>query len=305
MAPPIVYYNKILFFWTYYVKYADLHMHTTRSDGSDPPERVVEVAAKVGLSVIAITDHDTVSGQREAARAGERYGVKTIAGVEISTYLGESSVHILGYMMDTKNDDFKHMLAANTTGRRDRMDRMVAKLNSLGYKIELDNLLEYIGEATVGRALLARFLVDRGFFANMNQVFDRVLGDGKAAYEPVAQVTPEEAIMVVKAAGGVTSLAHPGYTGIDSYIEKLVEAGLDAIEVESPQHTSDDKAKFRAIAEKMDLIETGGSDYHGGKLAGRAIGSVRVAAEQVLRLTERAESLRTAPTLLAYQEGAR
>ena len=271
--------------------WADLHLHTTCSDGAQSPAEVVACAKAVGLDLIAITDHDTVAGFPEALREGKNLGVEIMAGVEISTYVEEKSVHILGYMMDIDNDAFKSMIKENLQARRDRMERMVDKLNELGYKAPLSEVLDYVGSATMGRALLARYLVDQGYFSHINQVFAKILGDGKPVYEPVPQLSPEEAIETVKNAGGVTSLAHPGYTGVDEMIPRFAEAGLTAIEVENPQHSVKDRRKYREMAKRLGLLVTGGSDSHGSEIAGRTVGSEKVGGADVLRLKERAARL--------------
>lgn len=269
-------------------KFADLHLHTVHSDGTEKPAFVVRKLAEKGYACIAITDHDTCAGVEEAAEEAKRIGVELIPGVEISAHDGEKSVHILGYFMDMQSEALGSVVSNNKDGRFGRMVRMVEKLNQIGYPVDFDELLGFIGEATVGRALLAKFLVKKGYFRNTDEVFTKILGDGKAVYEPVHKFTPEDIINLVHTAGGVASLAHPGFSGLDEEIARFADAGLDAIEVYSSQHTSAMVRRYAAIAEKHGLLVTGGSDYHGEGMYGRSLGSIKLTYDHVERLKERA-----------------
>ncbi len=270
--------------------FADLHLHTNMSDGLSTPARVVEIAAGKGFSCLSITDHDTMAGLAEATAAGDKLGVEVIAGIEISTRVGERSVHILGYLMDMNNRSFRRIVDENCEGRLKRMKSMINKLNDLGYDIDYEETLEYIGPQTVGRALLARYMVDKGLFDNVNAVFDTLLGDGKPVCEPLTSFTPEDAIGLVSEAGGVSSLAHPGHTNIDQLIPGLAKAGLDGIEAYNTLHQSAMTQKYEKMADELGLLLTGGSDYHGPGMAGRYIGSVKLPYRHVERLRERASS---------------
>lgn len=270
------------------VKFADLHMHTNHSDGVDAPAGMVRRASELGFSLISITDHDTCAGIAEAVEEGGRLGVEVLPGVEVSTYIGDKSIHILGYMMDIESEVFRTILVNNAEGRMERMERMVAKLNDLGYKVDMEDLLEYIGKGTVGRALLAKYLVHKKHFKSVEDVFNKILGDGKPVYEPVPKLSPEQAIQIITRSGGVSSLAHPGYSGVDDYIPGMVEAGLDGIEVYSPQHTRDMEKRYMAMVESYGLLVTGGSDSHGGGNDWRDLGAIKLPYEHVERLKERA-----------------
>ncbi|MBI5814534.1 MAG: PHP domain-containing protein [Nitrospinae bacterium] len=266
---------------------ADLHLHSACSDGSESPAQIVRRAMDLDLACVALTDHDTVSGIEEASAEAERQGIEFIPGVEISSHVGEKSVHILGYLMDTQSAPFQKIIVNNQSGRRSRMERMVKKLNEIGYDVTLSGVLEFVGQGTIGRSLLAKYLVKRGFFKNVEDVFHSILGDGKAVYEPVPKFTPEEALALITEAGGVSSLAHPGYTDIDGMIPALVDAGLDGIEVFSPQHDSATSRRYMRMADEMDLVVTGGSDSHGPGMSWRNMGSVRLDYGHVERLKER------------------
>ncbi|MGK7344918.1 MAG: PHP domain-containing protein [Candidatus Nitrospinota bacterium M3_3B_026] len=270
------------------LKFADLHTHTTCSDGTDTPAELVRRAAEMGYAAVAITDHDTCSGLPEGEEAAAALGVELIPGIEVSTYIGEKSVHILGYMMDVEAESFKEILELNAGGRMERMRRMVDKLNGLGYRVELDDLLEYIGGGTVGRALLAKYLVHRGHFGSVEEVFAKILGDGKPVYEPVPKLSPEKAIRLIAQSGGVSSLAHPGHTMVDDEIPAMARAGLDGIETFSPQHDARQERRYVELARRHGLLVTGGSDSHGGGDGWRDLGSVKLPYENVERLKERA-----------------
>lgn len=269
-------------------RYADLHIHTVHSDGSDTPEQVVVRAGKLGFSCVSIADHDTCDGVNEAMLAGEKHGVEVISGIEVSTALGNKSVHILGYMMDITSSHLKKIYSQTHGGRHDRMKRMMAKLNVLGYSVDFQEFLEFVGDGTVGRALLGRFLIQKGYFKNLESVFVKLLGDDGPVFEPVRVLLPEDAISLIKKAGGVTSLAHPGSTDIDDDILRLVEAGLGGIEVYNAQHTPKMAKRYREMAEQYGLVITGGSDTHGAKMSGRKLGDVKLNYDHVERLKEMA-----------------
>ncbi len=273
------------------MRYGDLHLHTTCSDGSLTPEQTVQAAVKAGLDLIAITDHDTVAACKTAITEGHKVGLRVVAGIEVSSSIGEKSVHILGYGVDMDSEAIETIAVTGRAKRLARLERVCGKLAELNIDIEFDELMTFIGQKTPGRALLAQFLVFKGFFGNVNEVFARVLGDRKAAYEPVENFTPAEVIDLLHSAGGVASLAHPGVTKIDEHIGELASAGLDGIEVFSPQHNIHSVSKYRLMAQKYSLIETGGSDSHGVELAGgREVGSVRVPVLALERLMEKKKS---------------
>jgi len=265
--------------------FADLHLHTTRSDGAD---ELVAKAAAVGCSVVAITDHDTVEGFAEAATAGERLSVEVIPGIEISTNIGDTSVHILGYFVDPTAPRLRSLTEGGRALRWRRMEKMIRKLKGLGYPLHGDELADFVGDAVPGRAHLARFLVKKGHFGHIEAVFNKVLGDGCPAYEPVRRLTPEEAIAVIAEAGGASVLAHPGLTGVDGKIDALAAAGLDGLEVYSGRHGEKQIMRYLTMAKRLGLLVTGGSDHHGGGSGTCGIGSVKLPLTRVEALRDRA-----------------
>jgi len=273
--------------------YADLHLHTTHSDGAETPGDVVSMAKRAGLSIVSITDHDTCSGLDSASQTAQELGMELVPGIEISTDHRGKSAHVLGYFIDINSEPLKKIVSCNKTGRLERMERIVSRLHKSGYTIDFDDLLEYAGSATLGRAILARYLVSTGYFNDTNEVFEKCLGDDKPAFEPVPGLCPEEAIELVAASGGVSSLAHPSCSDVYRDIEIFVEAGLNGIEVFSPHHCPELERKFELLSNNFDLLITGGSDFHGGSAGGDRIGSTRLRGSLVDRLRERASAMVT------------
>lgn len=268
--------------------FVDLHLHSTFSDGNDTPEEVVSKAAKSGFSCISITDHDTCKGWDEAYEAALKHGVELIPGIEVSAHRGGSSVHILGYMVNLKSEALEKIVSVTEKGRLERMERVISKLDKLGYKVNLDDVIRFTGPGVLGRALLAKYLVSIGYFKSIHEVFSTVLGDGKPAFEPVPGFSPSEAIELISKAGGVSSLAHPGGSFSPGDIEEFIEAGLDGIEVYSPHHGSADERKYLDITSRHNLLVTGGSDSHGAPECGRGIGAVKLPYRLVDNIKERA-----------------
>ena len=256
--------------------FVDLHMHSNLSDGVLTPTGLVKKAADLGLRCIALTDHDTVKGLAEAISAGSKYGVEIISGLEVSTCFDGRSVHILGYMVGTSGEALKKLTLGNATARLERMRRMVGKINDLGYRVDINDLLEFAQSVSVGRAHLARYLVSLGYFKTIDGVFNQVLGDGKPAFEPVQRFSSQQAIRLIEECGGISSLAHPGNSFSKGEINTLVDAGLDAIEVFTPYHTSKMRKKLFKISQENGLIVTGGTDFHGYDRDINSLGAIRL-----------------------------
>jgi len=267
--------------------FVDLHLHSTCSDGADTPEEVVAKAAKFGFSCISITDHDTCKGYKKALKAALKHGVELIPGIEVSTQMGNRSVHILGYMVNHKSEAIEKIVSIAGKGRLERMKRIVSKLCKLGYRVDINGVIRFTGEGVLGRFLLAKYLVSIKQFKSTHEVFSKVLGDGKPAFEPVPGFSPAEAIELISEAGGVSSLAHPGGSFSPEDIENFIEAGLDGIEVFSPHHGPADEQKYLDITNHHDLLVTGGSDSHGNPEQRRQIGSVKLPYRLVERIKER------------------
>jgi predicted metal-dependent phosphoesterase TrpH len=244
---------------------ADLHTHTYYSDGALSPAELVARAAELGLSVISITDHDSIEGVAEAREQGARLGVEVIPGVELSATLGTKDIHILGYLFDPCNE---HLLNTLELFRRERMiraERIVEKLNRLDLPLRFDSVLERAGRGAVGRPHIAAALLDEGLTANYSEAFESYIGDSGPAYEPKYRISPEDAVDIIAEAGGLSMLAHPGWYVSDEELLVLIRAGLDGIETVHPGHDADRTRHYRGIASTYFLLESGGSDFHGGK----------------------------------------
>lgn len=246
----------------------DLHLHTTHSDGSLPPADVLTLAGKTGVTALAITDHDIVDGIPEAMDVGERLGIEVIPGVEISSRYGDGELHILGYFIDWKDAELNRRLATLRNSRHDRNPRIIEKLNELGLAVTYDEVRALAGTESVGRPHIARALMSKGYVASAKEAFDRYLSEGAAAYVPRDLPAPAEAITWIRAARGVAVLAHPTWVkesaeGLYRLCDKLKGEGLGGIEVHYSTHTAQQTAEYLNIAKRLDLLVTGGSDFHG------------------------------------------
>ena len=243
----------------------DLHIHTTASDGTDSPEAVVALAAGKGFSIIAITDHDTMSGVPEAVAAGEKYGVRVIGGVEISAG-GQTEVHVLGYgVRDVER--LEQTLTLMRDKRAERMAGLVEKLRALGVDVTLDEVTALSG-GSVGRSHLARVLIDKGVVRDVREAFAKYLSPGKPAYVEREKLGVQQAVWLIADCGGLPVIAHPGQNRGESYwgrerFHALKAYGLRGIEVYHMAHGAAQAAAFERIARAENLLVTGGSDYHG------------------------------------------
>jgi len=268
--------------------YADLHMHTSCSDGLDSPLALLTRAKARGVSVASITDHDTTKAYDKARKAAGELGIELVTGIEVSSFYKEGSVHILGYFVDESSEAVRKLVASNGSGRVERMERMLSRLDRLGYKVDMDQLVASAGEGTLGRVTLARHMVRLGYFRTTEDAFAKALGDGKPAYEAVDRLTPQEAIELIGQAGGVSSLAHPGKNLDEMDVAAFVEAGLDAVEVYTPYHKAGETARWLEIASRRHLGITGGSDCHGPLWRNHEVGSAGLNRAMMEELRARA-----------------
>lgn len=241
---------------------ADLHIHTSYSDGSDTPAQVVEKALALGLRALAITDHDTVAGVGPARAAASGRSLAVIPGVEINTDAGGRQVHILGYFIDIAHPELTGRLASLAEAGEARVKKIVAWLRRLDIPIRYEDVRAR-DSGTIGRAHVAMALCRLGTVASIQEAFDRFLGRGGPAYVRRTGCTPEEAVATVLAAGGVPVLAHPGIAGAGEMIPALVRAGLKGLEVHHPAHAPEQVRHYLELSETYGLVPTGGSDYHG------------------------------------------
>jgi 3',5'-nucleoside bisphosphate phosphatase len=243
----------------------DLHLHTTASDGRCTPGELVTRAAAAGLTVMAATDHDTTSAVQEVAALALAQGIVAVPGIEITAVHEGADVHVLGYFLDIHDTALQAFLARQREIRIARVERIAARLAELGLRVDMGPVLAEArrqASRAVGRPQVARALVDAGLVASVADAFDTWLGRGCPAFVPRAGESPEAVVAIIHAAHGLASLAHPGRTGIDERIPALGRAGLDALEAFHSDHDEVATERYRAMAERLGLLVTGGSDFH-------------------------------------------
>jgi predicted metal-dependent phosphoesterase TrpH len=234
------------------------------SDGANTPEALVARAAELGIKILSLTDHDSVNGIEDASRAGKRLGVTIVPGIELSASLETREIHILGYFVDIANKKLQQALTVFREDRLRRAERMVKKLNGLNAPITMASVQEQAGSASIGRPHVARALVAGGFVDSYYQAFVKYLGDNGPGYEPRALVTPAQQVELIASAGGLSFIAHPGKSMTEKELAALIKAGIDGIEVIHPSHSPDLVKHYKEITNQYYLLQSGGSDYHGG-----------------------------------------
>lgn len=270
---------------------ADLHTHTTVSDGFLEPEELVAKAARRGLSALAITDHDAVDGV-DRARAAAPSTMQIIPGAELSCRIEGREAHILAYGIDPGDDSFQAALARFGEQRAVRAAEMVSRLNTLGLELEFEEVETISGDGTIARPHVARALVARGYVQTVDEAFQRYLGWSKAAFVEKPRLEPREAINLIRSAGGVASLAHPGTFRRDDLIPVLVEAGMEGLEVRHTEHGAARSAHYERMARDLELIPTGGSDFHGTPGHRSRLGTPEIPDEWVEALVDRIQAPR-------------
>jgi hypothetical protein len=271
----------------------DLHLHSTESDGRLPPGELIQLCYDNGVRRLALTDHDTTNGLPIAIEAGQKLGVEVIPGIELSTDIPGTEVHVLGHFVDYTDAAFQEKLHQFQLGRLGRAEGMVAKLGELGVPISWGRVKEIAGEGSVGRPHVAQALLEAGHVKSMPEAFDKYIGRNGPAYVERYKLTPEEAVALIHSVKGMAVLAHPLETaGLEAIIPDLVAAGLDGIECYYQGYGVKEVEHLVATARKHGLVPTGGSDYHGFPMSGmrevtNAPGSVRIPPEVVDELLER------------------
>ncbi|MDQ0339009.1 putative metal-dependent phosphoesterase TrpH [Caldalkalibacillus uzonensis] len=240
----------------------DLHIHSTASDGVYTPEELVKKAAKSGLKTISITDHDTLAGIEEAKKAGKRYGVRVIPGVELSTKYKGKSIDILGYNVSTCGE-LTETLTKLREGRYERALRIIAQFNELGMPLTLDDVKKFSQDGVIGRPHIARAVVHKGYVSDYQEVFDHYLADGKPCAVNKVTLSPQQGIDLIHRAGGKAVLAHPVFIGNDELVRELLHLfNFDGIEVWHREHRTEDQRRYQNMAHEFKLVMTGGSDFH-------------------------------------------
>lgn len=271
----------------------DLHCHSTASDGVLPPAEVVAEAAAIGLSAVALTDHDTTAGLDEARAAGRDLGIEVVGGCEFSVGVEWGEMHLLGYFIEPGDRDIEEFLTAARADRSRRARDMVSKLVGLGLAISYEDVARESGGGAVGRPHVARALFQRGHVHTIQQAFDRYIGRGRPAFVEKALPTLANVAGLVHGKGGVVSAAHLKSHGTVAALTKLKADGLDAVETRHPSHTGDYLATVTDAALALDLARTGGSDWHGERDAAGThaqLGSQQVPGEWLAALRLRRPS---------------
>ena len=243
--------------------WADLHTHTTFSDGSLSPEELLRIAREIGLKALAITDHDTVEALQSALKLAPQYGIEIIPAIELGTHVNGTELHFLGYLIDIDSDTLSHYLEEIRITRRNRAVAILKKLSAYGLHLRLEEVLRRAGSGSIGRPHIAAAMVENGLVSSFQEAFDLWIGDGKPAHVNKGQHSPEELIHLIHEADGIAILAHPGNRVSQSLIRRFIRAGLDGIELIHPSHDDQNQQMLKEIARKYGLLMTGGSDFHG------------------------------------------
>ena len=270
----------------------DLHLHSTASDGRLSPADIVRLAAEEGVSIIAITDHDSVDGIAPALLAAKAFPwLKVIPGIELSTDAPQGEVHVLGYFIDYANHEFQSTLEGLRHSRLHRAQGMIVKLKNLGIHIDWERVQEIAGTGSIGRPHIAEAMLEKGYITSFKEAFDKYIGRGGPAYVEREKMTPVEAVELVLQVKGLPVLAHPfTINNLETTIAELKAAGLVGIEAYYNGYTADEISQLVSLADSYGLITTGGSDFHGQEITpDTTIGGVYVPMEPVEQLIALAE----------------
>jgi predicted metal-dependent phosphoesterase TrpH len=271
----------------------DLHTHSIYSDGTNTPGELVAMADKGGLAALALTDHDTVGGVPELLEAGASTSVEIVPGIELSAMFDHGTMHILGYFVDHTNPSFLEKVKKIQMGREVRNHEILKKLNKLGYRLLWDDIQKQAGKDVVGRPHIAAALVENGHVKTRKAAFDKLLAKGRPGYASRESYSPEECIRLIHEAGGVSSLAHPATINLSNeqlrtLLAQMKEMGLGGLEVYYGERRPDNMRKFSQWAIELDLIRTGGTDYHGANTpdlrVGTGFGKLRVPDEALAEI---------------------
>ena len=260
---------------------ADLHVHSTASDGTLPPARLVELAVSAGLDVLALADHDSVESHVEAAQAASDAGITLVPAVELSAVHGDLDVHILAYYVDPQSTELLGMLHELRAFRLARAREMISTLSAAGYSIHIDDVLAVAGEGSAGRSHIARALVETGHAETPSDAFERLIGRGRPFYVPKRSKSPAKVVAHVRAMGALPVLAHPAITGAGALIPALMRAGLAGVEAYHADHSAEQRIAFASLAADLKLLVTGGSDYHGPHAPNPPLGSVDIPSSAI------------------------
>lgn len=269
------------------MKFTDLHLHTTFSDGTYSPEELAAHARRHELAAVALTDHDTVEGCERMRAACENQGIEFIAATELTTEINGIELHLIGYFIDPENQRLLGEMERFQQVRQDRIREIVKRLQAMNVPLEVDDVWAIANCKSPGRPHVARALIQRKLCGSLDEAFERFLKKGRPAWVPKCKITAEDAIRLVQSAGGLAVLAHPGLARSEEAIFPLIELGLDGLECFHTKHSPAMAEHFVSLAEKHNLLITGGSDCHGMNKGKPLIGSIKLPYEYVRLLKER------------------
>lgn len=271
------------------MKFADLHLHTLFSDSTYTAQELIQEAKKADLACIAVVDHDTVLGIEPSLEAARTNNIEVLPGIELTAEYNDLEIHILGYIIDYKNQSLLEKLEFLSKNRIERIYKMVDKLKSIGIGLEAKDVFDLARQGTVGRLHVAGALVKEGWVTSVNEAFQKYIGDKCPGYILGFRLSPAEAIRLIKGAGGIPVLAHPHTIAQDNLIPELVNSGIMGLEVYYPDYTTAMIDSYLNLADKYNLLITGGSDCHGQAKPEVRIGSVKIPHELVEKLKEAKE----------------
>lgn len=266
------------------MRFADLHLHTLFSDGTNTPEELIKESTRLGISAISVVDHDTVGAISSTVILGKKEGMEVIPGIELSAECNGLEVHILGYFIDYQDKNLLKKLDLLRQNRRERIYKIVDKLNTLSIRLNPQVVFNIAQKGTVGRLHIARALVKEGIVSSTAEAFQRYIGDNGPAYVCGFRLSPLEAIRLIKEVGGIPILAHPSTLKKDELIPQFIEDGLMGLEVYYPEQTPSLTNFYLNLASQYKLLVSGGSDYHGRAKPNVKIGMIKLPYELVEKL---------------------
>jgi predicted metal-dependent phosphoesterase TrpH len=244
---------------------ADLHLHSVYSDGLFTPQEIVKLANSKGISIISIVDHDSIQGLEETEAAASAFGIEVISGVELSSSMNQKEVHILGYFIDRKNTKLNDYLQYFRDERKKRAEKIIKNLNDLNIPLSMESVVSKDFVGSIGRPHIAHALLVNGFVVNYDEAFEKYIGLNGPAYEEKIHFSPKDAIELISQAGGLSFLAHPNKTLNENELINLIDMGIDGMEVIHPSHNAERVNYYKGITIQYFLLESGGSDFHGGR----------------------------------------
>ncbi len=273
----------------------DLHTHSNCSDGRYSPAELVRAAHQAGLVGMALTDHDDVSGIDEALAVGRELGMEIVPGVELTCYIGEAEIHVLGLFIDHKNETFLKALTDYREGRRKRVIEICSRLSEMGAALIPADVYAQAGDGALGRPHIAAALVAAGHCSSIAAAFKKFIGNDSPACVPKILLKPGQAVELIHQAGGLALLAHPGASRHEELLPEMIEAGIDGIEVRHSQHPEAVAAHFERMANRRDMCISGGSDYHSPEIEGRPLGKPEIPQTWLIQLRNKHKLLNTVP----------